>query len=483
MPEQTANNQNTEWDEMVRGANSERKAGNVGEAARLFDTVLAAAPGHSNALHGKARLALACGESDALSWFEKALKADPGNADLWLGKAQALDVAGDAKGARLIAKQICDQAPSFIAALEFLAGLSLAAGDADFAEGFRIAASSIPQDPNIPAAHTEVLAGLDYAGAAADVAREARKRFPNEPHFALLEAANASADGQWDRAEAIFSALNYDAPFRKLHEARHCIRAGDTRSADGHLQSVLAVVPWNTAAWALRAIVWRMDGDARADWLHDQDRMIQLRPVQCRSNLIDDVVNVLRTLHETSAMPLSQSLRGGTQTRGVLFHRHDAVLDELHQAILATLEDYRAELPNIDKLHPLLRHKDSPWKLTGSWSVRLQSGQRGRAKSGDYHTSHIHPGGILSSALYCQVPEIAGDENIKQGWLELGRPPADLGLKIGPICMLKPLKGHLALFPSTLYHGTSAFVSNRQEERITTAFDVAPEHFSPTHIG
>ncbi|MEL7198945.1 MAG: putative 2OG-Fe(II) oxygenase [Pseudomonadota bacterium] len=472
MSKPASDGQSAEVEAMIRSANAKRKAGNAIDSAREFDSVLARAPNHPSALHGRARLALARGESDALKWFDKALKADPGNADLWLGKAQALDVAGDAAGAMIIARQICEQAPGFIVGLEFLAGLRLAQGDADFAQDFYLAAKRVPQDPNIPAAHADILAGLAQTAAAAKIAQEARKRFPNETHFALLEAANASASGQLDRADTIFEGLSDERPSRLLQEARHQVRAQRYEKAENLLEKVLSKDPWNIAAWALFGVVWRVIGDERSDWLHEQKGLVQMRPLEGRAELIDDATQTLKKLHENSVMPLNQSLRGGTQTRGVLFHRHEPVLAELHTAIQVTLESYRRELPDEDKTHPLLRLTQAQWALAGSWSVRLVGGRTGTPKPLDHHAAHIHPAGIVSSALYCAVPDAATCEKTRQGWLELGRPPTDLAVDLDPICVLKPVKGHLALFPSTLYHGTTPFASTAQEERITTAFDV-----------
>ena len=164
-------------------------------------------------------------------------------------------------------------------------------------------------------------------------------------------------------------------------------------------------------------------------------------------------------------MPLGQSLRGGTQTRGTLFHRSGSILSELHRAILATLEEYRSNLPQHDPAHPLLRHRDTGWRLAGSWSVRLT----GR---GDHHAAHIHPHGIVSSALYLVLPDEVHEPGSRKGWLELGRPPRDLGLDLEPLIAIEPRHGHLALFPSSLYHGTTAFDS---AERITVAFDVVTD--------
>ncbi len=444
---------------------SHRTLGELAEAARWYDAAITVEPRHPRALHGRARVAIERGEADALARFDKALSVNSGDADLWLGKAQALEVAGDITGARAVAEQICAQAPGFIAALSFLAGLKLAAGESDFTSPFRAAAQRAPQDPNIPATHAETFAGLDYAAEAAEVAADARSRFPGEPHFALLEAVHSGSAGDWERAEAIFGELKLDTPMRALHEARHRIRAGDTKQAEALLDTAMAGDPWSISAWALRGIVWRMANDDRGAWLHEQAGLVQLRPLFGREKLVEDVVAELRTLHAGSAMPLGQSLRGGTQTRGILFHRTEPLLAELHDAIRATLEEYRGELAARDAAHPLLRHRDVPWKLAGSWSVRLTGGG---GTGGDYHTAHIHPQGIVSSALYLIVPEEAhGSEQL--GWLEVGRPPPDLGLDLPPIRAIEPQAGNLALFPSTLYHGTTAFGS---AERMTVAFDV-----------
>jgi len=440
---------------------SHRSSGEPAQAAQWYDNALAIEPRHLRALHGRARVAIERGEADAVARFDAALAVNSGDADLWLGKAQALEVAGDITNALAIAEQICAQAPGFIAALTFLSGLRLAADEADFAAPFASAAATAPQDATIAGPHAETLAGLDYASEAAEVAADARARFPGEPHFALLEAVHAGSAGDWDRAEAVFRELPVQSPTRSLHEARHRIRGGELERAEALLEQALVGDPWNISAWALRGIVWRLSGDKRAEWLHEAAGLVQMRPLVAREGLIDDAVGELRALHGGSAMPLGQSLRGGTQTRGILFHRTEPLLAELHAAIAATLEEYRTDMPALDPAHPLLRHRDTPWRLAGSWSVRLTGG-------GDHHTAHIHPQGVVSSALYLVVPEDAHGPG-QRGWLEVGRPPVDLALDLPPLRSIEPQPGHLALFPSTMYHGTTAFGS---AERMTVAFDV-----------
>lgn len=446
----------------VRGATA-RAAGQHAEAARAYDRCIAIDPRHAKGLHGRARTAIDRGEKDAVARFDAALAVNSADADLWLGKAQALDVQGDSAGARSIAEQLVAQAPQWIEALKFLAQLRLAAGEEDFAGHYADAAKRMPDDPNIPFAHASVLAGLDYAEQAADVAADARRRFPDAPGFALIEAVHAGEAGQHERAEAIFAHLKLDTSQRAIHEARHRIRCGELERAETLLTSTLGDPTLVHSAYALLGLVWRLRDDPRAIWLHEQEGLLRLLPLQGSENVLPPAIESLHRLHDTSPLPLGQSLRGGTQTRHILFHRHEPEFARLREAIEATLEDYRAGLPEFDDAHPLLRHRDDPWTLAGSWSVRMRGG-------GDYHTSHIHPQGMLSSALYLVVPEEAKREG-KLGWLEIGRPPRDLGLDLGPLLTIQPEEGHLALFPSTLYHGTTSF---GQGLRMTVAFDVVP---------
>ncbi|MEM1195866.1 MAG: tetratricopeptide repeat protein [Pseudomonadota bacterium] len=463
-----------------------RRNGDLAQAAQVLDRALTTASRHPIALRLRARVALERGEADALGRFDAALRAEPGNADLHLGKAQALDLAGDAKGARIVARQISEQAPGFIAALSFLSGLYLADGEADFTAPFAAAAEKAPQDPNILAGWIDALAGIERFAEAAAIAAGARACFPAEPHFALLEAMHAGAAGDWTRAEAIFEGLPTQSAPRWLAEARHRLRAGDAKPAEALVDRALERAPADIAAWALMGVIWRLSEDPRsqeqAHWLHEQAGLVQFVPLEAEPGVLERARARLEELHKTTATPLNQSVRGGSQTRGVLFQRPDPALSRLHEAIRATLETYRRKLPPADPAHPLLAQREAPWRLAGSWSVRLKG-------AGDHHAAHIHPAGLISSALYLALPpqthgqgaDDAPSGDAQPGALELGRPPADLGLELAPIATLRPQEGYLALFPSTLYHGTLALSEPRSPRdqrasaspaRLTVAFDV-----------
>ncbi|QUL36606.1 tetratricopeptide repeat protein [Erythrobacter sp. JK5] len=445
-------------------ANAERGMGHGAAAAKWYDRALTIEPNRPKALLGRANVALERGERSALQRFDKALDVDPGNPMILLAKAQALEVAGDAEGALALVGEVTAGFPHYTDALQLKAQLLLAMGESDFTSHFAAAAEQVPADPAIRVSWCRALAGMDREADAAEVAAQARATFPEEPGFALLEAVYAGAAGDNGRADAIFAQLALDTPARHVHEARHRVRQGDYDAAEGLLDTALAAQPDNIDAWSLRGIVWRLIGDPRSQWLHEQAGLVELLPFAARSGLLDKAAATLREMHAVSTMQIGQTLRGGTQTRGALFQRADPVLAELHEAARKALNRYRSALPPVDPAHPLLRHRDAPWPITGSWSIRMTG-------DGGHHKSHIHPDGIVSSALYLVVPEEARGEG-QRGWLEVGRPPPDLGLDLPPLRVIEPRAGHLALFPSTLFHGTTPFDT---AERLTVAFDVASE--------
>lgn len=439
-------------------ANAARQANVLGEARRCYQRALACDPSYGKAKQGLAQVALERGEPDAVTLFDAALASSPGNLYLWRGKAEALDSAGDRAAARAIAEQVVQQVPNWTEGLDLLAQLRLAAGEADYTSHYGEAWRRHPDDPNIPAAWINVLAGLDHHERAAAVARDAAARFSQIARFRLLEAVHVGNAGDDERAEAIFAQLPLATAERHLREARHRIRRHEFDAADSLLARVLKQDRWNISAWALRGLVWRAADDARHRWLHGQDGLLRKLPLLIDEGLLTKAVERLRELHAVSALPLNQSLRGGTQTRGSLFARHELVFQELQVAIARTVAAYQAGLPPVDAAHPLLRQRDAELAFAGSWSVRLTAG-------GDHHTAHIHPQGIVSSALYLVVPERSSEE----GLLELGRPPPDLRLDLPPLATIMPEPGFLALFPSTMYHGTTPF---GRSERMTVAFDV-----------
>lgn len=439
-----------------------RGAGDLAQAAKWYDRSIALNPSGAKALHGRARVALERGTSDAVQFFEHALSVNGRDAEAWFGLAEALDAAGERARARELAEQLVHQAPHWIAALRLLAQIRLAAGEADFTSHFAEAEKRAPDNPQIAREHIRVLEQHDLFADALENAQNAAHRFPDDETLALLQASYAGIIGEDALAKSLFDGLALQNPDRWLLEARYLLGREAYDRCGALLDKVIASDPFHINTWALRDFLWRLTGDERGEWLHGQQGLVQMLELPDGEAVLRDAVPLLHSLHDGSAFPLGQSLRGGTQTRGGLFNRPEPELQRLHEVLLVALQNYQAALPAFDPQHPTLRLRDSGLVITGSWSVRLAGG-------GDFHAAHLHPEGVVSSALYCTLPDGLDDNEDHAGHIELGRPPPKLRIDLEPRYTLRPKVGHLALFPSTLYHGTRPFAVG---ERMTVAFDV-----------
>ncbi|MXP10783.1 2OG-Fe(II) oxygenase family protein [Pseudoblastomonas halimionae] len=457
--EQIGKSQARYWS--ARG-NAERQAYDFASAQASYDNALAVDPRHARAAHGRAIIAFERGQADTLQRFDRAIALAPGEIALWRTKAMALDAEGRTTEALAIGEQVVTQIPQWVEGLESYAQLRIGTGEKDFASHYDDAVGKTDAPDEIFGSWAKMLAGLDRFAEAADVAARARREAREPESFALSEAVYAGLACDNDRAEAIFTKIGDVPRDWQKHAARQDIRMGRIERAERTLGALIESRDQHDDVdlWALRDVCWRLLDDPRHEWLHGREGLVRPMPLG-NPQVLDEARTALRELHRKAALPIGQSVRGGTQTRGRLFQREEPILAKLHDAIMTTLERYRREMPERDESHPILRHRDERWKLTHSWSVRLVGA--------GYHTSHIHPLGILSSALYLIVPDSVDDDGAP-GHLEIGRPPPDLQTALGPIMTIRPSVGHLALFPSSLYHGTRDF---DEGERMTVAFDVS----------
>ena len=438
-----------------------RDVGALDEAANCYDQALSREPERAVARHGRARIALERGEPDASARFDDAIRFRTGEAELWLGKAQALEARGKPTEARHLAEHLVEQAPQWIDALELLSQLRWAAGERQcFCDHYAKSHGLFPTDSNLVLSWVRMLAGVDDHRAAALVAQAALRKVSENRGLALAEAVHASAAGEQTWAERFFASHSPRDDGERVQWARHHLRWGEVEKAEKLLCQVIRATPDHVAAWALLDVAWRTMGDARSDWLHGQAGLVSTLPLPIPADELLAALSVLHRLHDAAGQPVGQSVRDGTQTRGALFDRMEAEVRRLRDALVIAVEAYRNGLPPMDPTHPLLRYRTVTWRLSHSWSVRLSAGGR--------HAEHIHPQGLISSATYLQLPP-EDPANPDAAMLELGRPPADLRSQLGPIMAIRPQVGHLALFPSTLFHGTTQFPAGR---RVTVAFDV-----------
>lgn len=309
-------------------------------------------------------------------------------------------------------------------------------------------------------AHRQI---LDWTGAAT-------ARFGRDTILDVDTAFALSGLGDDAAADALLRealALEPDHVGALLMHAHVLIRRGELAAAEARAAAAVRLAPDNQSGWALLSVIWRLRGDAREAWLADYERLVM--PIDIpEPPARGDLAGVLTALHTTRAHPADQSLRGGTQTRGVLFDKNIPEIRALADAIRHGVERALAGLPR-DHGHPFLARNTGRIGFQGSWSVRL--------RGSGFHISHIHPAGWLSSAFYVALPaEVGGADDA--GALTFGAPDAALDTDLPPRRIVTPAEGRLVVFPSYFWHGTLPFESD--SARLTVAFDALPVDFAGT---
>jgi tetratricopeptide (TPR) repeat protein len=433
------------------------------EAIEAFDRALAIEPSRAVALAGRARLALETGAADAKDRYIAALEQTPGQQPLVLGIVQAMFAEGDGSGLDIL-EDVLRQNPLWFEGHYEFALLRAEYGEGPaFTDHIREAISRIPNEPQLYATLANALASAERYSEALEALREAEARCPpdNSRKFeiARLEAECGNRDAAWHELASF-----PDSDLVRQVRGRLALRLGKADEAALLLEELVARSPDDIFAWAYLGVAWRLLEDDRFAWLAEQPGLTSTQILDLPASTMQRIAEVLRNIHRARAQPVGQSLRGGTQTRGRLFWRHEPELNGLASKIGEAVQAHLSGLPAADQRHPLLRHRDSILKIKGSWSVRLTDQ--------GFHVQHIHPEGILSSACYIVVPPVSGDD-IHAGWLEIGGAPHDLDLRLDPLSVVQPESGKLALFPSYMFHGTRPFAAG---ERLTVAFDVVPSN-------
>jgi Flp pilus assembly protein TadD len=430
------------------------------EALPALERAAALAPKEPMIAHALARTLSEAG-LPSLEAYAAALRAAPGDPAIVLGMAAAMVAEGQVEDAIRGLSAIVARSPAWVEGHVTLSQLRWMEGERDgFARSFDEALAVQPANATLRWQQITTLLHAEQFHEVLRVVAEGRRRGVDEHLLAANEAVAFAELGETETADRMFARIGHlgDATI-DVRRVRHLLRSRRPEDANAILE------PWlsgdeQAKFWPYAATTWRLLGDPRWQWLEGDPRFVGVYDIADRLPPLDALAETLRAMHTTRGQPLEQSVRGGTQTDGKLFHHIDPLIVQLREAVRAAVAEHAAQLPPPDPGHPLLRHRRGPIRFSGAWSVRLQAGGS--------HANHVHPQGWLSSALYIVLPPDLGRD--QAGWLTLGEPHAQLKLDLPPARMVEPKPGRLALFPSTMWHGTRPFGSG---ERMTVAFDVA----------
>ena len=444
----------------------DRAEGDLDSAAAALDQALALAPDDPKAAQGRARVEAERG-GNALPFFDRAERLTPGDPELFIAR-NAVEALDDPAGAERRLAAMVDANPEWLAGHMALSQMRWQfGGDGAPERSFEEALARRPGAREIWYGYIAWLNRAERPQAALETVGRARSALGGDMTATAvldqLEAIAADEAGDHARAAALFQRMTAIEDFTvQIARIRHALRTGAPDEAARIAEPLTA--GGSALVWAYLSTAWRLTGDPRHDWLDGDERLVQTLDIAAAMPPLDRLAARLRELHVTQAHPIDQSLRGGTQTDGDILIRSEPLFRDVRAALARAVETYVANLPPPDPRHPTLKEPRHGVRLVGGWSVRLTSQ--------GFHVNHVHPRGWLSSAFYVSLPPgVGGDASQPDGWLALGCPPAELGLDLPPLRLIRPAPGRLALFPSTMWHGTLPFAEG---ERLTIAFDVAP---------
>jgi tetratricopeptide (TPR) repeat protein len=440
-----------------------RQIDDLAPALDAFRRAAALAPGDARIAHSLARVHLEAG-LPAVDLFNAAWRLAPNDGDLILGLLAALRAERGVAAALDAAEGILSQHALWIPGHDLAARLRWEMGEREtFTLSLDRAIAAQPRNLDLWTGLILALIHGELYDRVLDAVGRGRAAAGPAAIFDVNEAVARSELGEGKAVDPLFARLErLDDPTVRVRHVRHLLRTGRPEEA-ALLAWRMRETPAANLFWPYLALAWRMTGDARWAWLEEDSRFVGVYDIADRLPPLEALADRLRGLHQGTQQPLEQSVRGGSQTDGALLARIEPEIRQLRQAIVDTVAEHIAQLPPPDPSHPLLASgRGGRVRFTGSWSVLLTGG--------GHHANHIHPMGWFSSALYVALPppEARGPE--PAGWLTLGEPQAQLGLGVEPFRIVEPKPGRLALFPSTMWHGTRAFEAG---ERLTVAFDVA----------
>jgi len=415
----------------------------------------------------------------ALERYRQVKMRGGGSTELEHARIGALLDCGKSEEALQATQTLIEADPDFLPAYNTMADLLWEYGGEaaeDPADFIGRAVDADPDNRELRLALAQFLLKARRAERAADVLAELR-RDQDHPDLLLLHANALEMSNRCEQAGALYRRLHEQLGDRRVDflnaYTRHLLRSGQWQRAADRASAAIRVAPDDQEAWAYLGTAWRLLGDAREHWLCDYEHTIAFLEVPPPAEFTDleDFLNtltgVLNQYHRAGREPIQQSLRRGSQTAGRLFGRSDPVLQATQGALSATIQAWLQHWPKTQE-HPFFSRNSGRIRYTGSWSVKLwQSGN---------HVSHIHPEGWISSAFYVLLPPSVNDaseaDTTRAGWIHFGQPPDELELDLEPRRWVRPKPGHLALFPSYMWHGTVPFSDDAP--RMTIAFDMRP---------
>lgn len=448
-----------------------RAQGRLSEAIVAYQTILARDGSDRITWHN---LAAALGDAgrfdEAEAACRKALALGLDAAETWLVLGRALQQTGNLDEAQDALQAALQRKPKNATIHRTYAQLLwMRTGEADTAlSHFAEALRRSPGDVGLQLALARVTSQMGNVDEGLKLARQAVRLLPESPIVQAAAAYAACAASQphqaldYARAALVLSPFDHAAG---MAEVQALFALGEVEAAAVRIAPLRERFPDNQYLTAMENTAWRLRGDPRYETISDYNKHVRAYEITApsgwnsREHYLNDLNEALLARHPFTAHPFDQSVKGaGSQITGVELVTESAPLAAWPQAVLPALRDYIRRSQHTAKLT-----EESDDQLIGrlqTWSVRL--------KRTGYHTDHVHPNGLISSACHIAAPQSL--THGPGGWLRFGKPGIQTMPELDAEYFHRPESGVLILFPSYVWHGVAPF--DEDGERLTVAMDV-----------
>jgi tetratricopeptide (TPR) repeat protein len=409
---------------------------------------------------------------EALLAFNSAASLRPASFEALLATANSLAAAGRNDEALAAWWRVLELRPAAAATHEALNVLAWSAGRSDlYLRSFDYARQHVGLDPELLLMEAAFRFRNRQLEHAEKLLWQAYSRAPQRGDVLGLMARVITRQGRFEEAYALFSRAIEAEPGAVAHRQEFgfaLLSDGQAGEALTVFEQALVLAPFDQIALSGLAMAYRELGDSRYQALMNP-AYVRTYDIKAPRGHIDAVAfnqaleRELVSLHTTKVEPITQTLRGGTQTAGQLFAAPRPLVQQIRESLQEAIADYIRDLPQ-DLSHPTARRATANFDFSGSWSCQL--GSQG------FHANHVHPEGWISSAYYAGLPSELNDKARRSGWLKFGESNLGLGEQDRPDSYVQPVVGRLVLFPSFFWHGTVPF--DDAGKRVTIAFDVVP---------
>lgn len=453
--------------------------GELATALAHADAALAIKPDFFDALYYRGLILSAMERhDDALLVLEQAKLTRPESFEVALAIANNLQKADRNEEALSAFWALMEKVPGRIATHDDLNRLAWSTGRHDlFLRSFAYAREREGERADLLCAEGEFRFRRHEDEAAESLFRRAKTQAPAQTSISASLARTLARQGKYDECFDLLEVAIRGEPNNTLYRNDYGIAqlmAGNPRDALRCFEQTRVVAPYDQMALAGLCVALREIGDHRYFDLVDFDKYVRSYDIAAPAGHADArafngaLAEELQKLHTFKVEPIEQTLRGGTQTSGLLFEKRSGIIGSVKERLAEAVSDYIRHLPR-DPNHPTAARARDDFSFTHSWSCKL--------RSDGYHTNHVHPMGWISSAYYVSVPDEIEESRERAGWLKFGESNLALGEHDRPENAVKPAVGRLVLFPSFYWHGTFRFSSSR--DRLTIAFDVVPGAAGP----